>query len=316
LNPIKNRGNFTIETGAHATRVIVEKGRVTGVEYIQNGKIKAVRVSGEVVVSAGSFDSPKLLMLSGIGPAAVLEQFGIAAVSDLPGVGQNLQDHLLHPVFYKSQKELPLPRFIAECGLFVRTRSGMQEASPDLQYHFSAGIPEFIPPDRPFTGANFAFVPILARPTSRGTVGIRSANPLDPPVIDPRYLSAEIDIAVLERGIELARELVNTRAFDELRGEEAAPGIGPNRQELREYIRTHCSTVWHVSGTCKMGRDEMAVVDPELRVRGVEGLRVADASIMPTIVSGNTHAACVMIAEKCAALMRGEEQSRAQGATN
>ena len=314
LHPIRQRRNFTLETGAHTTRIVVEKGRATGVEYIQNGRAHTVRVMQEVVLSAGTFNSPKLLMLSGIGPAPVLSDFGISVAADLPGVGQNLQDHLLQPVFFQSRKELPLPRFIAECGLFVHTGPEMPAGPPDLQFHFSAGVPQFVPPDRSFTGPSFVFVPILVQPASRGTVTLRSSNPLDPPVIDPRYLSAESDLQVLERGVELSRELANTRAFDALRGDEAAPGRALRQQELREYIRAHCSTVWHVSGTCRMGRDEMAVVDPELHVRGVEGLRVADASIMPTITAGNTHATCVMTAEKCAAMIKGEEQPRARKA--
>ena len=270
-----------------------------------------VRALREVILSAGAFDSPKLLMLSGIGAADALSALGIRVVADLPGVGQNLQDHLLQPVIYKSKRELPPPRFIAECGLFVRTRLRAHSASPDLQFHFSAGIPQFVPPDRAFSGASFAFVPMLVQPASRGTVTLRSADPFDAPVIDPHYLSAESDLTVLERGVDLSRDLVNTGAFDDLRGEEAAPGASLSRTELREYIRAHCSTVWHVSGTCKMGGDEMAVVDPELRVRGVDGLRVADASVMPVITAGNTHATCVMTAEKCAAMIKGEEQPKA-----
>jgi choline dehydrogenase len=314
LHPIRQRRNFTLRTGAHTTRIVVEGGRATGVEYIQNGEAQRIRVLQEVVLSAGTFDSVKLLMLSGIGPAPVLNGFGIKVVAELPGVGQNLQDHLLQPVFFQSKKELPLPRFIAECGLFVHTRPEMSAGPPDLQFHFSAGVPQFVPPDRAFTGPSFVFVPILVQPASRGTVTLRSPDPLDSPLIDPRYLSTESDLQVLERGIELSRELANTRAFDALRGDEAAPGRGLGKHELREYIRAHCSTVWHVSGTCRMGHDDMAVVDPELRVRGVEGLRVADASIMPTITAGNTHATCVMTAEKCAAMIKGEEQSRTRKA--
>jgi choline dehydrogenase len=312
LNPIRQRANFTLETGALATRIFIENGRATGVEYVRNGETRAVRVLEEVVLSAGTFDTPKLLMLSGIGPEGLLRSLGLPVAAHMPGVGQNLQDHLLLPVIFRSPQPLPAPRFIAESGLFVRTRPGADAAPPDLQFHFSAGIPQLAPPQ--LSGPSFVFVPMLVQPASRGMVTLRSANPLDPPVIDPRYLSAEEDIAVLERGVEMSRELAATRAFDALRGAELAPGPGLDKYGLRHFIRAHCSTVWHVAGTCRMGRDAMAVLDPELRVRGVDGLRVADASIMPVITAGNTHATCVMTAERCAAMIKGETQPVARKA--
>jgi choline dehydrogenase len=294
---------LTIRTGAHCTRLVLERQRAIGVEYLTNRQSRTVRAEREIVLCGGTFDSPKLLLLSGLGPAEQLRRLNISVQVDLPGVGQNLQDHLLLSVFYKSKVELPLPLFIAEAGLFVRTRPGMGAASPDLQYHFSAGVPQFIPKDYPFSGPCFAFVPVLVQPQSRGQVFLTSANPLDRIIIEPNYLQCETDLEVLLRGIELARELVQTRAFEPFRAGEAAPGGTKSREELKQYIRTHCSTIWHVVGTCKMGRDAMAVVDPQLRVHGVQGLRVADASIMPKIVAGNTHAACVMIGEKAAAMI-------------
>ena len=314
LRPIEHRQNFRLETGAHTTRIAVENGRAAAVEYIQDGQPRAVSVQREVILSAGAFDSPKLLMLSGIGPAPLLRSLGLKVAVELPGVGQNLQDHLLQPVYFQSTKELPPPRFIAECGLFVHSRAGTQHVSPDLQFHFSAGIPQFPPPIGAFSGPNFVFVPMQVQPASRGAVTLRSADPMAAPVIDPQYLSSDADIEVLEHGVWLARELAHTQAFDGLRGEASAPGPHLGRRQLRDYIRAHCSTVWHVSGTCRMGRDAMAVVDPDLRVRGVEGLRVADASIMPAITAGNTHATCVMTAEKCAAMIKGEEQPRTRKA--
>jgi choline dehydrogenase len=195
--------------------------------------------------------------------------------------------------------------FIAEAALFTRTRPGMSAAAPDLQYHFSAGIPEFVPPDYPVAEANFVFVPILARPQSRGEVTLRSADPAAAPVVQPNYFQSERDLEVLMHGLSLARELAATRAFSDFTIAEAAPGTSATAEEVKKYIRTHCSTVWHVAGTCRMGHDRLAVVDPQLRVRGVDGLRVADASVMPDIVSGNTNAACVMIGERVSAFVLG-----------
>jgi choline dehydrogenase len=303
LNPSLERPNLTVTTQAQVTRVLFEGNRAIAVEYIWNGEIQQARAEREIILCAGAFDSPKLLMQSGIGPAEQLRFHGIPVVSNLPGVGQNLQDHLLLPVVYKSKQELPIPTFIAEAGLFVRTRSGMNAAAPDLQFHFSGGIPAFIPPDYPVEGSTFFFVPILVKPQSRGEVRLRSNDPLSPPVLQPNYLKCDVDMQVLLRGVSLSRELAQTQAFAEFNGGEVAPGITKTESELREYIRTHVSTVWHPVGTCKMGRDADAVVDPQLRVYGVEGLRVADASIMPIITSGNTNAACIMIGEKAAEMI-------------
>lgn len=305
LHSILERSNLTVKTGAHATRILFEGRRAVGIEYVADGRVEQVGADREIAVCAGAFDSPKLLMLSGIGPADTLRSHGIDVVAGLPGVGQNLQDHLLLPVLYKSKQPLPLPTFIAEAALFVRTRPGMSAAAPDLQYHFCAGIPAFIPPDRPTDGPTFFFVPIVVQPQSRGDVRLRSADADDPPAIDPHYLECSTDVDVLVRGVSLSRELAQTKAFAAFNAGEGAPG--PGTADLRDYIRSHASTVWHPVGTCKMGRDRAAVVDPQLRVHGIEGLRVADASVMPTIVSGNTNAACIMIGEKAADLMLGEK---------
>lgn len=306
LVPILGRKNFEVRTFATVRRIVVEAGRAIGIEYEHQGQTRQVQVRKEVILCAGAFDSPKLLMLSGIGPKDRLQALGIKPVADLAGVGQNLQDHLLLPVMYRSKKDLPLPMFIAEAGLFVRTRPAMSAAAPDLQYHFSAGIPQFIPKDYPVEGPTFFFVPILVKPQSRGWVGLRSANPADPPVLQPNYLSCETDVEVLLHGIHLARELAATRSFAEFNAGEAAPGTNKSRAELVTYVRNHASTVWHPVGTCKMGRDAAAVVDPRLRVHGVGGLRVADASIMPRTVSGNTNAACILIGEKAADMIRAD----------
>jgi choline dehydrogenase len=230
-----------------------------------------------------------------------LATHGIATQVDLAGVGQNLQDHLLLPAPFRAKVAQPEPMFIAEAGLFVRTRPGMEAASPDLQYHFASGKAGFLPPE---LGPWFGFVPILAQPQSRGAVTLRSANPADAPVIAPNYLACEADIRVFLRGIALSRELAATKAFAEFNGGEIFPGANAGEPELRGFIQAQCRTVWHPVGTCKMGIDAMAVVNPQLRVYGVQGLRVADASIMPRITAGNTNAACIMIGEKAADLVR------------
>jgi choline dehydrogenase len=298
LTPILDRPNLTVKTKAEVTRVLFEGTRAVGVEYIQDGETHQVKAEREVIVSAGAFLSPKILMLSGIGPADHLQSHGISVVVDLPGVGQNLQDHMRLMVAYKSKTELPLPTTVAEVGLFTRSRSGMQAASPDLQINFSAGIPGFVDvAEFPFEGPHSIFVPILVQPQSRGYVNLRSSNPQDKPVVNPNYLGSETDVKAYIRGVEICREMANTQAFADFNDGEICPGVGGN---VEEYIRSHATTIWHPAGSCKMGRDAMAVVDPQLRVYGVEGLRVADASIMPTVSSGNTNAPSVMIGEKAA----------------
>jgi choline dehydrogenase len=297
LTPILKRPNLTVKTKAEVTRVLFEGNRAVGVEYIQDGQTHQVKAEKEVILSAGAFLSPKLLMLSGIGPAEHLKSHGIPVVVDLPGVGQNLQDHMRLLVAYKSKKELPIPELLVEVGLFTRTRTAMKAASPDVQINFSAGIPGFIPPEFPFEGPHSIFVPILVQPQSRGQVSLRSSNPQDPPVINPNYLQADTDVQAYVRAIELCRELANTQAFADFNDGEIAPGVDA---DLEQYVRNYATTIWHPVGTCKMGRDALAVVDPQLRVYGVEGLRVADASIMPTVPSGNTNAPCVMVGEKAA----------------
>ncbi|MBF2073092.1 MAG: GMC family oxidoreductase N-terminal domain-containing protein [Synechococcales cyanobacterium C42_A2020_086] len=305
LTPILNRPNLTVKTYALATRLLVENKRVVGVEYVQNGQIHQVKADQEVILSAGTLLSPKLLMLSGIGPAVHLRSLGIPVVVDLPGVGQNLQDHMRLQVIYKSKQEMPILDVLAEVGLFTRSRPNMEAAPPDVQINFSAGLPQLAPPEFNADGPVSIFVPVLIQPQSRGEVKLRSTNPQDPPIIDPRYLQMETDVQTYIRAIELCREIANTRAFADFNDGEVAPGLSTN---LEQYIRKYAETIWHPVGTCKMGRDAMAVVDPQLRVYGVEGLRVADASIMPTIPSGNTNASCVMIGEKAADLVLESSQ--------
>jgi choline dehydrogenase len=304
LAPVRGRPNLTVAVNSEVTRILIENGRARGVSFWRDGKEQTVLARREVILSAGTFNSPKILMLSGIGPARHLQAHGIQLVADLPGVGENLQDHVLLPVIYKSKVELPVPWFIAEAGLFVRTRLGREATSPDLQFHFSAGVPGLMPPD---IGPSFGFVPILIQPQSRGRITLRSNRSADPPVLEPNYLSVERDIQVLCHGIELARELARTKAFAPFNNGEVTPGPDSSEAEIRQFILSNCSTVWHPVGTCKMGHDALAVVDPRLRVHGVAGLRVADASIMPTITAGNTNAACIMIGERAANFILAEQ---------
>lgn len=300
LTPILDRSNLTVQTHAMATRLLVENKRVVGVEYVQNGQTYSVNATQEVILSAGTFLSPKLLMLSGIGPADQLRSLGIPVVIDLPGVGQNLQDHMRLQVIYKSPQEMPALEVLAEVGLFTRSRPHLEAAPPDVQINFSAGLPQLVPQEFGATGPVSIFVPVLIQPQSRGEVKLRSANPQDPPMIDPHYLQMKTDVRTYIRAIELCREIANTRAFADFNDGELVPGLDA---DLEQYIRKYAETIWHPVGTCKMGRDAMAVVDPQLYVYGVEGLRIADASVMPTAPSGNTNAACVMIGEKAADLV-------------
>jgi choline dehydrogenase-like flavoprotein len=312
VRPILGYPNFSLLTGARALRVIVEDGRARGVEYSDAGGVQTIRTEREVILCGGTFETPKLMMLSGLGPAAEVARHGIPVVADLPGVGANLQDHMLLGVGYEATRTLDFAEMLAEAGLFTWTGIGAKDASPDLQYFF--GPIEFVPDEYRTSGPGFTAAPILAQPKSVGTVSLASADPAMNAVVDPCYLSHDDDLAVLEYGIRYARELIQTQPFDALRGRELAPGANvTSSAELRDYIRRVASTVWHPVGTCKMGpsSDPVAVVDGRLRVRGIEGLRIADASIMPKVVNGNPNAAIMMIAEKAADLIRADQPSAA-----
>lgn len=303
IHPIMERRNFQLVTQARATRLIIESGAVRGVQYATPDGVRTIRAEREVVLCGGAYETPKLMMLSGIGPAAHLAEFGIAVVHDMPGVGANLQDHMLLGVGYESLIPLDAPQMLAEAGLFHWTRTGPEQISPDLQYFF--GPVQFVPDAYRTSNPGFTFAPILAQPLSRGTVSLASADPTVNARLDPQYLSRDEDVAILEYGIRYSRELAHTSAFSRLRGRELAPGDGVTGiAELRDYVRTTASTVWHPVGTCRMGSDAGAVVDDELRVHGLAGLRIADASVMPKLVNGNPNAAIMMIAEKAADLIR------------
>jgi choline dehydrogenase len=300
LHPVMARPNLTVQARSEATRLLLDGTRVTGVEYLQDGQRRHAAAAREVIVCAGALLSPRLLMLSGIGPADHLRSHGINAVADLPGVGQNLQDHVQLSVVYRARQAAPLPTLLTGNVLFVDTRHDPADGRPDLQLNFTPAVPAALAPllNLPFPAG--IFLPILVQPRSIGQVRLRSADPLEPPVIDPNYLQDPADVQTFVAALELIRSLAQTQAFAEHYDGEIVPGPDV---DLEEYIRAQSSTLWHPTGTCRMGNDPGAVVDARLRVHGIEGLRVADASIMPTMPSGNTQAACFMIGEKLADLI-------------
>ncbi|WP_127083049.1 GMC family oxidoreductase [Dulcicalothrix desertica] len=309
LRPIFERPNLTIQTGALVTRLLFEGKRTVGVAYVQNGTEYQVRVNSEVILSAGAFDSPKLLMLSGIGPADHLQASGIPVVVDLPGVGQNLQDHPLAVVGYQSTQDQPLAPSSngGEAGLFLRTNNNL-DAAPNLQFTFVPIL--FVDPAFAREGPGFTITYYVTHPQSRGSVRLRSSSPFDPPLIRVNYLQNESDMQLMVEGLKISRQLIHSGVFNEFRGEEIAPRSEVSSDKaIRDYIRQTCNTAWHPVGTCKMGIDRMAVVDPQLKVRGIEGLRVVDASIMPTITTGNTNAPAIMIGEKGADLIKAAKHS-------
>jgi choline dehydrogenase len=311
LVPILDRPNLTVQTGALVTRLLFEGACTVGVEYLHEDRLHQVKVNQEVILSAGSFDSPKLLMLSGIGNAAQLQAMEIPVVVDLPGVGQNLQDHLLVGVPYEAMQDLhtaTTSNGIAEAGLFVHSELN-QGIAPDLE--LILGPMMWAPPGYPNSGIGFTGLIALVHPENVGCVSLRSRDPKDAPVIRLNYLQSQSDVQKFVAGIKLMRQLFQTSAFDEFRGREVAPGADVlSDAAIETYVRENCGTVFHPIGTCKMGTDSMAVVDSELRVYGVEGLRVVDASVMPTLITGHTNAPAIMIGEKAADLIKATVPSQ------
>ena len=304
LDPIKDRSNLVIQTDCPVSKIIFEGNRAVGVEYVQNGETYTVHAAKEVIVSAGAFFSPALLLRSGIGPASELEKLGIPVVSDLPGVGKNLQDHLQLPVVYFTQE--PMEHTKTLCGniLFRHTlERPANDNTPDLQLIFSPTVPLPLAPVLQFPAPVCIFLPILVRPASRGTVTIASTDPTANPVVDPNYLSADEDVQVLVEAVKLARQIAASESFSSFGKGEMVPGADT---DLTGFIRAAATTIWHPAGTCKMGKDADAVVDPTLKVYGVEGLRVADASVMPTVTGGNTNVPSALIGAKAASLILGK----------
>ena len=329
LRPAMARANLQVITEALTEKIVIDGRRAVGVSYRRGGAEHTVRARREVILCGGAINSPQLLMLSGIGPAAHLAEHGIEVVQDVPGVGQSLQDHYSAPIKLKcalpitvndvmlsSVKKLkvglqyylrhtgPLAMISSPAALFARTRPEL--ASPDIKCSISP-----FSADRPQDGlhkwSGFTMIAYQLRPDSRGEIKLRSANPADPPAVHPRYLSDENDRRTIVEGLKLCRRVLAQPLMQQYIAEEFLPGPAVQSDaELLAHARARGGTVYHPTSTCKMGVDPMAVVDPQLRVRGIEGLRVADASIMPTVVSGNTNAATIMIGERCADLARDE----------
>ena len=322
LHPALKRENFTAIPFAMVTRLTFDGTRCTGAVYIKDGEEHTVSVTKEVIICSGAFNSPQLLMLSGIGAKDELEKHGIEVIKDLPGVGKNLQDHIVVGVRYYStqavslagaENEAEAKKFevertgmltsnLGEAGGFVKYTS--DENSPAIQFHF---IPSLMDDELPDTHG-FAIVPGIVTPKSIGYIELQSADPHEPPLINPNFLADEYDMNVLVEGFKLARKIAHSPAYDAYRGEEYLPGAEVQKdEEIKAFIREQVTHIWHPIGTCKMGNDPMAVVNDQLQVHGIQGLRIADASIMPTIVNANTNAPCIMIGEKCAAMILDED---------
>ena len=301
LTPVMTRSNLTVWTDTTAQRLIVERGRVTGLELVRGGRLSRVRVRREVILSAGVIESPKLLLLSGIGPADSLKRVGVTPLVDSPDVGANLHDHPRVSLRWVARQ--PLAPSSVSAGLFVHSRvrdASRSEAggtAPDLQFYVGRGldvVDQFV-----------TLTVALSVPRSRGSLALRSANATDSPIIRPGYFTEASDLEALVAGVRLARALIGTKAYAQLRGEAVDPkGTEQGPDAVRAYVRRAADTIFHPVGTCRMGADVRSVVDPQLRVRGVAGLRVADASVMPVTVNSQTHAACLLIGERAAEFIR------------
>jgi choline dehydrogenase len=295
LAPVLDRPNLSVLTGCDVLRLLFDGEACSGVELAHDGAVYSLSAEHQVVVCAGAFDSPKLLLLSGVGPADHLRGLGIDVRIDLPGVGENLQDHVYSPLFF--QPACDIPPWIAGVSpfhgqIFSHSRAGL--TGPDSQALLGhlpmvPGRPEHL----------LLLAAMFTRPASRGTVRLASADPADPPVIDPAYLSASSDVDAVVAGLRLMREVAAQPALDPWRGPEVTPGPDVTSDaDLRAFVRQTCSTIYHPACSCKMGVDELAVVDPRLRVYGAERLRVVDASVMPLVTTANTQVPTMMIAER------------------
>ena len=331
LTPNLGRPNLHVFTGAHTTRILTERKRAVGVEFVHEGETKQLRASREVLLCAGAFQSPQILMLSGIGPHQHLLEHRIPTVHDLSGVGQHLHDHIdivqmVHaPKLTQSVGVSPggIARLIgatlewrkhrtgllttnfAEAGGFVKSQSS--ELTPDLQFHFV--IAKLVDHGRGTVfGHGYSCHVCLLRPMSRGSVTLASKDPMDAPLIDPNFLGVRDDVERLMRGFRIMRNVLQQPAMAKLGGKEVqASAQATSDLAVEQFIRDYADTVYHPVGSCRMGPGELDVVDHELRVHGMDGLRVVDASIMPRIVSGNTNAPTIMIAEKAADMIKAHQ---------
>ena len=328
LKPALGRGNLTVKTDCFVTRIVVEKGRAKAVEIVEGGRLKRIEAGLEIIVTAGAIGSPKLMMLSGIGPAAHLREKGVSVVHDLPGVGQNLHDHFSTDVIwvlngatsYDKYKKLhwkawaglqytlfksgPVASNIVEAGAFWW--SDRNEKTPDLQFHFlaGAGVEKGV---GSVPGGNGATCNSYhTRPRSRGSVTLRSSNPADHPIVDPNSFAEPYDLERHIDALKITQAVGQTRSMRRYVASELFPGPGcKTRQDYIDAARGNARSSYHPVGTCKMGTGDMAVVDLTLKVRGLDGLRICDSSTMPQVISGNTNAPTIALAEKAADLIRG-----------
>jgi choline dehydrogenase-like flavoprotein len=332
LPHIGRRDNLTVETQARVRRILFDGARATGVEVLQHGTIRTLHARREVVLAAGAFQTPQLLMLSGVGPAGELDRVGIPTRLDLPGVGRNLQDHpdfifgyrtrsvdtmgisargglrmLRELLRFRRERRGMLTSNFAEGGGFLKTRDSLD--APDIQLHFVVALVDDHA-RRFHMGHGLSCHVCLLRPKSRGAVMLRSDDPLDAPLIDPAFLQDARDLEDMVAGFKLTRRLMQAPALAEWLTDDLFTSHVRTDDDIRDVLRQRTDSVYHPVGTCRMGRDELAVVDPQLLVHGLQGLRIVDASVMPTLIGGNTNAPTIMIAEKAVDLMRGVSRVR------
>jgi len=300
---LESRRNLTLIDAAQTTRLTVQGRRCTGLEYRRGNETRRLSARTEVIVCASAIDSPKLLLLSGIGNGEQLAQLGIPPLHHLPGVGENFHNHIRVPVITTASRYIPDPvQGMSEAALFYKSEPGW--LGPDMQMAFVHGNPRQV--DNPERASAMVMLPGLVRPASRGWLRLASPDPLAPPLIDPNYLACESDFRRLTDAVRLARCLFGTQALSAWGQVEVLPGPDYPDGHLGDYVRRFAESYHHQCGSCRMGLDASAVVDPQLKVHGIQGLRVADASVMPAVPSRNCHAGIVMIGEKAADLVKAD----------
>jgi choline dehydrogenase-like flavoprotein len=331
LKPVLGRKNLMLIVGGLVLKVRFEGTRAVGVDYLQGGETETIRAASEVIVTSGAIGSPKLMLLSGVGPAAHLASHGIKVVQDLPGVGQNLTDHFgidivaelkghqsldkynkPHWALWAGAQYLlfnagPITSNVVEGGAFWYSNGPGSEPKPDLQFHFLCGAgAEAGVPSVPKGSSGVTLNSYTLRPKSRGSVTLRSADPRDTPIIDPNFLAEPDDLRCSVEGVKLSREIFSAPSLRRYIKAIRFPDDNVRTQaDFDAYARQYGRTSYHPVSTCRMGKDEMAVVDPGLRVRGIDGLRICDSSVMPSLIGSNTNAPSIMIGERAADLIRG-----------